>query len=162
MQLSDDVIARLGYLVLGTRLKRLAEQLQSGVAEMLVELGSPLQPGQLPLLVAIDQGDGLTIAQLVQAIGTSQPAVSRTLAALQREGLVSLEADADDARVRRPVLTASARHLLDAVRSRLFPAVAGAAEQLCDGLGVLETLATLEQRNREQPFAQRIRAADAG
>lgn len=161
MELDQDVISRLGFLVLGTRLKRLAEQLQSGVAEMFVELGSPLQPGQLPLLVAIDQGDGLTVAQLVQAVGTSQPAVSRTLAALQRGGLVALQADRDDARVRRPVLTAQARQLLDGVRARLFPAVAGAAQQLCDGLGVLETLATLEQRNRDQPFAQRIRATMA-
>lgn len=154
----DDVIARLGYLVLGTRLKRLGDQLQAGVAEMLTESGSPLQAGQLPLLVAIEEGESLTVAELVQALGVSQPAVSRTLRALQRSGLVALEGDADDARVRRPLLTAKAHRLLDDVRASLFPRVAAAAGQLCEGVGMLDALAEIEQRNRALPFAERIRA----
>lgn len=158
---NDDVIARLGHLVLGTRLKRLGEQLQAGVAELLAETGSPLQPGQLPLLVAIDEGEGLTVAGLVQALGVSQPAVSRTLGALQRSGLVELEGDRGDARIRRPLLTAKARRLLDGVRASLFPRVAAAADQLCEGIGLLDSLGEIEARNRAVPFAQRIRKAAA-
>lgn len=157
--MDNDVIARLGSMVLGTRLKRLAEQLQAGVAEMLAELQSPLQPGQLPLLVAIDEAERPTIQDLVVALGISQPAVSRTLGGLHRSGLVRLEDDADDARVRRPVLTAKAQALLESLRVSLFPAVAAAATDLCEGTGLLDTLATLEARNRALPFAQRIRQA---
>lgn len=161
MELASDVVARLGYLMLGTRLKRLAEQLQAGVAEVLAESGSPLQPGQLPLLVAIDEGRGLTVAGLVQALGASQPAVSRTLGALQRAGLVALEADAGDARIRRPVLTANARQRLDEIRGLLFPQVAAAAAQMCESVGLLDALAAVETRNRALPFAERIRTIAA-
>jgi DNA-binding MarR family transcriptional regulator len=157
--MESDVIARLGSMVLGTRLKRLAEQLQAGVAEVLAEHQSPLQPGQLPLLVAIDEGGRPTVQELVVALGISQPAVSRTLGGLQRAGMVLVEDDADDARVRRPVLTAKARELLGKLRASLFPAVAAAAAELCEGTGLLDTLATLEARNRALPFAQRIREA---
>jgi DNA-binding MarR family transcriptional regulator len=154
---TSDLIAELGYLVLGTRLKRLAEQLQAGVAEVLVEIGSPLQPGGLPLMVAIEQGGGLTVAQLVEALGATQPAVSRSLAALQRSGLVELVGDAKDARIRRPSLTSKARRQLERVRTMLFPRVDAAAEQLCEGLGLLDSLAAIESRNRDLPFAERIR-----
>ena len=157
--MNNDVIARLGAMVLGTRLKRLAEQLQAGVAEVLADLQSPLQPGQLPLLVAIDEGDRPTVQDLVAALGISQPAVSRTLGGLRRSGLVLLDDDGDDGRVRRPVLTAKARTLLDDLRAKLFPAIAAAATELCEGTGLLDTLATLEARNRALPFAQRIRGA---
>jgi len=56
MQLHPDALPRFGYMVLGTRLKRLAEQLQAGVAEV-------FQPGA-------------SLAQIVEFIRASikQPA----------------------------------------------------------------------------------------
>jgi DNA-binding MarR family transcriptional regulator len=160
MDIHRDIVADLGYLVLGTRLKRLAEQLQAGVSEVLAEIGVPVQPGQLTLLVALEKKEqGLTVAELVQAVGVSQPGVSRALGALQRSGFVELEGDADDARIRRPVLTPKAREMLDRIRASVFPSVSGAAEELCKGLDLLECLATMEERNRDLPFADRIRKA---
>ena len=159
MQLPSDAIAGLGYLALGTRLKRLAEQLQAGVAEVLGETGEAVQPGQLPLLVAIEEGGGLTVTQLVDAIAVSQPAISRMLEGLRRSGLVVMDADAEDARVRCARLTPNARHLLERLRVRSFPKVAAAAEQLCEGLDLLGKIAVIEQRNRELEFAERIRRA---
>jgi DNA-binding MarR family transcriptional regulator len=161
MQQPDDFIAGLGFLALGTRLKRLAEQLQTGVAEVLAEAGSPLQPGQLPLLMAIDEGGGLSIAGLVQAVGISQPSVSRAIRELERSRLVTLEADRRDGRIRRPVLTTQGRGLLDHVRTSLFPQIAAAAKQLCEGEAMLDSLAALEKRNRALPFAERIRRTAA-
>ena len=157
--MEKDVVAQLGHLALGTRLKRIAEQLQSGVAEILAEWGSPIPPGQLPLLVAIGEGNALTVAQLVDALGVSQPAVSRMLSALQRARLVTMEADPDDARVRRAMLTPLSKQLLEKIRSVIFPKVAAAAAELCDGLGMLDRLAEIEARNRQLAFAERIRRA---
>jgi DNA-binding MarR family transcriptional regulator len=161
MDMREDAVADLGYLALGTRLKRLAEQLQAGVAEVLVERGEAVQPGQLPLLVAVAGSDGLTIAQLVKAIGVSQPAISRMLGSLERDNLVRFETDPDDARVRRVSLTPRSRRLLDGLRTTIFPSVAAAAAELCVGLDLLTRLSTIEARNRELSFADRIRKAVA-
>jgi DNA-binding MarR family transcriptional regulator len=152
-----DVIADLGYLALGTRLKRLADQLQAGVGEVLAESGDTIQPGQLPLLVVVGDEDGLTIAELVKALGVSQPAISRMLAGLQRGGFVTMIQDKQDARIRRVSLTEKSRVLLGQTQATLFPKVATAAEQLCEGLDLLHTLETVEQRLRECAFADRIR-----
>lgn len=154
-----DVVADLGYLALGTRLKRLAEQLQAGVAEVLTEGGATIQPGQLPLLVALRERDGASIAEIVRAIGVSQPAISRMVGALQKSGLVQIAVDDTDSRSRRVRLTAKSRGLLDALDSKFFPKVAAAAADLCSETDLLDCLATAEVRNREMPFAQRIRSA---
>lgn len=159
MRTLGDTIAEAGYLALGTRLKRLAEQLQAGVAEILAEQKCNVAPGQLPLLASLDRRDGLTIAQLVQALGVSQPAVSRMAGALERGGLIVFESDLGDARLRRARLTQKSRTLLNALRTSLFPSVAAAAEELCQGLGLLESVSVIERRNRQLSFANRIRKA---
>jgi DNA-binding MarR family transcriptional regulator len=156
----DDAVARLGYLALGTRLKRLGDQLQMGVAEAIARLGGAIQPAQMVLLVTIDADDGPTIANLVQSIGVSQPAISRSLGALQKAGFVNLTIDDGDGRMRRVRLTDKGRRILAEIHQQLFPKVAIAAEQLCDGLDLLDRLGIAERRLREQPFGKRIE--DAG
>jgi DNA-binding MarR family transcriptional regulator len=154
----EDAVVRLGYLALGTRLKRLGEQLQAGVAQVIAGCGFAVQAAQMPLLVAIDEGGGkLTVAQLVEAIGTSQPAISRSLGALEEAGLIAFQGDSADGRVRRPCLTSSGRTLLDRLRNELFPNVAAAAEALCADVALLADLSVIETRLRERTFATRIR-----
>ena len=156
--MENDAVARFGYLALGTRLKRLGEQLQAGVAEVVVESGLGVQVAEMPLLVAVDEGGGrLTVADLVMAIGTSQPAVSRSLGNLERKGLVAFDADEADGRIRRPRVTEHGTAQLATMREHLFPRVAAAAERLCEGLDLLNQLATIEQRLRACSFAARIR-----
>ena len=160
-QPSRDVVARLGHLALGTRFKRLGEQLQAGVAEAIGSLGGTLQPAQLVLLAELRERDGLTVAELVDALGISQPAVSRSLGALQKAGIVTLTTDSEDGRVRRVSLTNQGRHALRDIHDRLFPRVAAAAEQLCEGLDLLDRLAAVEGRLRDRSFARRIEEAKA-
>src|SRR5512139_1445014 len=117
----DDAVARLGYLALGTRLKRLGDQLQMGVAEAIARLGGAIQPAQMVLLVTIDADDGPTIANLVQSIGVSQPAISRSLGALQKAGFVNLTIDDGDGRMRRVRLTDKGRRILAEIHQQLFP-----------------------------------------
>ena len=113
MHKSNDVVADLGYLTLGTRLKRLAEYLQAGVAETLSNRGYDVQPGQLPVLMAIAESDGPSVAELVIALGLSQPGISRTLATLKQAGLVNIRADKNDGRARRAYVTPMSAALME-------------------------------------------------
>ena len=159
MYKSPDLIARLGYLAIGTRLKRLAEQLQAGVSGTLAIGGYEVQPGQLPVLMAIADTEGPSVADLVVALGITQPGISRTLAALNRAGLVRIQADKKDARTRRAYLTSKSVALMDELWADVFGKVEAAASELCEGLGFLDMLGIIEQRNRELPFGQRIQRA---
>jgi DNA-binding MarR family transcriptional regulator len=83
-----DVLAEFGPVFLGSRLKRLAERMQTDAAAIIRAAGLPIQPGQFPLLAALDRLGPLSVGHAVEALGVSQPAVTRNLAGLVTLGLV--------------------------------------------------------------------------
>lgn len=159
---SSDLITRLGYLCLGSRLKRLGERLQSGVAQLLVARGHVVQPAQLPLLWALQEAGPLAIGALSERVGISQPGVSRAIAALEVEGLV-IRADAGrDKRQRCYALTETSEVLMAELSAHLFPAVDAAVTQLCatDEVDLLKQLASIEHGLAAEPLEARIIRAE--
>src|SRR5215470_11230440 len=99
-----DVLADLGLLALGSRLKRLAERMQADAGELLQRQGFPIQPSHFPLLAALDRYGPLTVSEAVEALGVSQPAVTRSLAGVVELGLVETRAAETDRRVKQIAL----------------------------------------------------------
>lgn len=159
---SPDLIQRLGYVALGTRLKRIGEALQAGVADAFAAQGVAVQPGQVAILVALSSAD-LTVGELVVELGLSQPGISRSLGALTRQGLLTLDSHDHDRRVRVARLTGDGRALIQRIRTTLFGPVEAAAEQLCAGLDgpLLDQLEAIDDRLSAQSFAGRIEGASA-
>jgi len=154
---STDLIAGLGHLALGTRLKRIGEALQAGVGEVLSAHRIAVQPAHIPILVALRQSGGMTVGELAVLLGQSQPGISRSLRDVADRGLVRLS-PGRDRRVRTARLTAGGQSLMEEIETVLFPRVRAAAEALCAGLdgGLLKQLGELDHRLARQPFAQRI------
>ena len=76
-----DVMQDYGAVFLGSRLKRLGERMQAGAAKVITDAGLSVQPSQMPLLAALDR-QAMTIGQLAQAVGVSQPGVTRAVGQL--------------------------------------------------------------------------------
>lgn len=135
-----DVVAAMGPAFLGSRLKRLGEWLQADAAAIIAEMGLPIVPAQVPVLTALRAGP-LTIGQIAAAIGSSQPGVSRTVAQLQKLGLVE-SARGNDQRERRVGLSASGNAAMIILARDVWPRVgAAAAELYADASGPLLTQA---------------------
>lgn len=130
MSVDADMLRNLGYLALGSRLKRLAERLQTDAAKAHARMGYPMKPAQFPLLAALDTRGPLTVTEAVDALGVSQPAVTRTLGSLIALDLVETERDANDSRVKRIRLTAEGEMLLLRMKLELWPAIDQAAASL--------------------------------
>lgn len=154
-----DIITALGHLCLGSRLKRLGERMQSGVAPVLAELGHRVQPAQLPILMALQQEGAMTIGLLGQRVGISQPGVSRAIAALEIEGLVRASPAGRDRRQRSIELSTAGAAMMDQLRARLFPAVERAVGQLCADASAafLGEIDDIEHGLGREPLDQRIR-----
>jgi DNA-binding MarR family transcriptional regulator/GNAT superfamily N-acetyltransferase len=90
----NDVIAEHGVVYLGSRLKRLGERMQAGAVKVAAGAGLAVQPAHMPLLSALDQ-QPMTIGQLAQAVGISQPGVTRSIGQLTDLGLVQSQPGAD-------------------------------------------------------------------
>jgi len=89
-----DVVADLGEAFLGSRLKRLAERMQGGATRFVNSLGLNVQPTHMGLLAALDRSP-MTVGQLVEAVGTTQPGVTRGVGQLISMGLVESESLTD-------------------------------------------------------------------
>lgn len=159
-----DILRDLGYLALGSRLKRLAERLQADAAKAHAQMGYPMKPAQFPLLAALEAHGPLTVTEAVEATGVSQPAVTRTLGSLIALDIVETERDAADSRLKRIRLTAEGETLLRRMRRELWPRIDAAAAALAEGPpgDLLELITRVEDAMAEQSLEARIAAADPG
>ncbi|MBO9671733.1 MAG: GNAT family N-acetyltransferase [Sphingobium sp.] len=156
-----DIITALGHLCLGSRLKRLGERLQAGVSTVLGERGYDVQPAQLPLLWALREGGPMTIGQIGERVGVSQPGVSRAIAALEAQGLVCFALERRDKRQRHIAMADKGNALMDELDRTLFPAVEAAVERLCTAAGgdMLGQIGRIEQGLEQDPLDRRIARA---
>src|SRR5215470_14509293 len=119
----DDVVKELGYLTLGTRLKRLGERLQSQTQVLLEMAGTDLPASHFPVLAALERLGPLSVGDLTEAVGTSQPGVTRLLDKLEADGWVKSAQLAGDKRVRTIELSKTGRQLIAKSKRAAWPII---------------------------------------
>jgi DNA-binding MarR family transcriptional regulator/N-acetylglutamate synthase-like GNAT family acetyltransferase len=153
----NDVVALEGAVMLGSRLKRLAERLQAGAERIAVECGLPTQPSQMPLLTALYRQGPMTVSEAVQVLGISQPAVTRNLSRLVEIGLVETSRDARDQRSKALSLTRTGRDAMELAITVLWPRLRAAVGEICDVPALLDLIGTAERALADWPLEQRPR-----
>ena len=153
-----DILKELGPLFLGSRLKRLAERMQVGAARAAIDVGLPVLPAHAPLLAALDRG-ALTVGQVVEAVGTSQPGITRTAGQLIDMGLVQSTSGADQ-RQRTLSLTPAGEAVMARSKLLLWPRIDKAVREICDGLSgpLLDQIAAIETALAAKPLNVRVAA----
>lgn len=154
-----DVIAEGAETFLGSRLKRLAERMQGGAARFVGDQGLAVQPAHMGLLAALDR-KAMTVGQLVDAVGTSQPNVTRAIGQLIEMGLVEAKRGADQ-RQKRLRLSAQGAAAMARIKLQIWPRLEQAVKGITDGLsgGFLDQIAAIETALAEKPLE--ARAAEA-
>jgi len=158
--MSVDVIAEGAETFLGSRLKRLAERMQGGASRFSGSLGIEAQPTHMGLLAALDRA-AMTVGQLVDAVGASQPGVTRGVGQLIAMGLVE-SVPRVDRREKMLRLTPAGEAMMVRVKLTLWPQLEQAVKSIIGGLegGFLEQIAAIERALDEKPLE--LRAAEAG
>lgn len=156
----DDIIAHYGPLFLGSRLKRLAERLQGDCARVFTAAGHDVQPSQFPVLAALDLHGPMTVNRIAEALGLSQPAVTRTITAMVRQDLVETTNDGPDRRHKYVRMSAKGRALMTVSKAQLWPAVTGAVAAMTDQISgsFLEQITQLEEKLEQQGLQARVAA----
>lgn len=141
-----DVTRELGYLPLGSRLKRVGERLQAETARFMQRNGIDLPQAVWPLLTTLDQDGPLAVGDLAAALGVSQPGVTRSIRQLQAAGLVRVVPDSGDQRRKPVAITEKGAETLDTVRREYWPHVEAAVRELCVGIDgpILQQLDRIE------------------
>ena len=159
----EDVVRSLGYLCLGSRLKRIGEQLQADAQHLLDGLEVPLQSSQYPLLAALDRLGPLAVGELAQSLGLTQPGVTRSVSLLGELGLVEAVQSDGDQRRKMVSLTGKGQRLVDVAKRDVWPRIESAVADLCRDLSgpLLDQLAAIEDGLAAAPLDRRVKKAVA-
>jgi DNA-binding MarR family transcriptional regulator len=158
--LVEDVVRSLGYLCLGTRLRRIGEQLQSHTQQIMEDAGVAIQAAQYPLLAAVDRLGPLSIGDMAAAVGITQPGATRAAGLLVKAGYLEVQRVRGDQRVKLMALTAKGKSLVALSKRDVWPLIERAVADVCRGLSgpLLDQLGALETGLNERPLHQRLRA----
>lgn len=157
-----DVVAQMGPAFLGSRLKRLGERMQAGAATVIAEAGLPLQPGHMAILASLRTGP-MTVGQLAETCGTSQPGITRTLGQLRGLGMVT-DSPGEDQRSRAVALSPAGEDAVRVIAREVWPRVGMAAQQVLSQLDgdFLLQLSKIEAALAEATIAERAAAQVPG
>jgi DNA-binding MarR family transcriptional regulator len=141
---SDDALQALGLTALGSRFKRLGERLQAEAQVILSRVEPAIASGQHPMLHTIDRFGPLTIGELAERLGVTQPGVTRALGQLGEAGLIQIATSPDDGRRKLASLTADGARFVSQAKREAWPVVEQAVADLCAGFAP-ELLAYLQK-----------------
>ena len=160
--MARDILADLGYLALGSRLKRLADRFVTDAAAIHEESGYGIQQSHFGLLAAIDRYGPLTVMEAAKTLGVSQPGITRTLSALVDADILQTVTSETDGRQKAMHLTEKGQRILLKLKTELWPRVEAAAREICQATpkDVLETITELEEALSECSLLQRVRDRD--
>ena len=107
-----DVIAQIGELALGSRLKRISDQMMQDGVGIYAAAGIEFNPYWFTAFYALSQREKMTIMELAQVLGVSHPAVIKVAKALEKAGYLDSFKDQEDLRKRWLRLSEKGRILL--------------------------------------------------
>lgn len=153
----QDIVRDYGYLTLGTRLRRLGEMIQANTQIIMHEHGMTLPAAQYPFLAALARNGPLTVGELAETIGISQPGATRTLGQLAEAGLIDIAVIDGDQRRKHLTLTKAGDDLVSHATASVWPRVEAAVRDLCAELEgpLLNQLAAIEDGLKQQPLSKR-------
>lgn len=137
-----DFIKDLGLLALGSRLRRLSDRLMASVQEIYGHSGLDFEPRWFPVFRLVAERGPMTVGECAGQLGLTHAAVSQTVRAMVKRGVMVTRRDAADERRRMLSLTAEGRSLLPRLREIWFDIEAGVRDAV--KLGGVDILAALE------------------
>jgi MarR family transcriptional regulator, organic hydroperoxide resistance regulator len=146
---------------LGTQLRHLIELLDGAVEAAYVEADLPdYRPRYTPVMRVLSTRRQVTIGEIAELAGITQPAATQTVALMQKKGLLLVEPGLQDARQRIVSLSDKGQALLPRIQA-CWRATKMAADSLDAELDMplSQCLAQAIDVLARRPFGERIRSA---
>ncbi|MBO9707177.1 MAG: MarR family transcriptional regulator/GNAT family N-acetyltransferase [Caulobacter sp.] len=158
--MTTDTLADLGATFLGSRMKRLAERLQTDAAAILQSMDLPIQPAQQQFLAVLRREGPQTVGAIAQHLRISQPTTTRAVQALIDLGFIEAAREERDQRQKIMSLSAEGQTLMDRLECDLWPRVEAAAVELCGGRHavILKEIAMIEAEFDRRSLFDRVTA----
>jgi DNA-binding MarR family transcriptional regulator len=149
----------LGYLVLGSRLRRLSESFLAEINRAYQNEGIDFDASWFPVFYLLSKNDSLSIKELSEQTEVSHPAASQLITNLKNKGLVTSATCTDDGRRQLVQLTDNGRELLASILP-IWDAILLAMDELLESepacRQLLPSISALENTFKSANLAERI------
>ncbi|KAA2241952.1 MarR family transcriptional regulator [Chitinophaga agrisoli] len=149
----------LGFLVFGSRLRRLSEYFLMEVNKVYEQAGIPFEASWFPVFYVLSQQQPVPLIDIADKLEVSHSAVSQLVTGLRKKDLVNTAPCPDDGRRQLVMLTKKGEELLQQVQP-IWVAITAAMTGVADGhkqsRQLLEGIAQVEQAVQRIPLSARI------
>ncbi|MBW8683942.1 MarR family winged helix-turn-helix transcriptional regulator [Chitinophaga rhizophila] len=154
--------ASLGYLVFGSRLRRLSEYFLMEVNKVYEQAGIAFDASWFPVFYILSKQQNIPLIDIAEQLEVSHSAVSQLVTNLKKKGLVRTAPCPDDGRRQLVMLSKKGEELLHQVQP-IWEAISTAMEELTkehkQSSLVLEAIRQIESAAQATPLSARIKAS---
>ncbi|MFT4152431.1 MarR family winged helix-turn-helix transcriptional regulator [Parafilimonas sp.] len=157
-----DFYQNLGFLVFGSRLKRLGSTFINDVNRIYKNHKIPFDASWFPVFFILSEKEEISIKEISDSLKVSHSAISQLVSGLQQKGLIKSVTSKTDARHKNITLTAKGKKLLEKIKP-VWAALETAMNELADESGssskkILKALTGIETGLSRKGFFERIEA----
>ncbi|MDN5213069.1 bifunctional helix-turn-helix transcriptional regulator/GNAT family N-acetyltransferase [Fulvivirgaceae bacterium BMA12] len=124
-----DFYEEIGKLALGSRLRRLSENILSEAKDIYSDYGIDLEPRWFPIFYLLSHEDSLAVTDIAARISHTHASVSQMIKEMKNRGLIVTEKDQFDGRKSMISLSAAGKDKIGQM-NQLYPDVTRAVENL--------------------------------
>lgn len=154
-----DFYQSLGYLVLGSRMRRISEYFLAEVNKVYQDQQIAFEASWFPLFYILSEEKELSIREISNRIQVSHSAVSQLITNLRKKGLVASREAEEDGRVQLVKLTMHGVDLLEKIKP-IWNSLQNSMEEIVNEgqntISILDNLATIEKKFSEENLSQRM------
>ena len=154
-----DFYQSLGYLIVGSRMRRLSEYLLGEINKVYQEEEMGFDASWFPLFYVLSQEQEVSIRELADRIQVSHSAVSQLVSNLKKRGLVRSSAAERDARKQLIRFTPEGIQILEKIRP-VWQSLTNVMEEMAGGnreiAGLLSSITALETEFAVESLSSRM------
>ena len=150
----------LGYLVFGSRLRRLSEYFLMEVNKVYEQQGIAFDASWFPVFYLLSQHQPVSLIEIADQLEISHSAVSQMITNLKKKGLVKSTPCKEDGRRQQVVFSKKGEEMLQQIQP-IWTAITAAMDELVSAhkqsQQVLAAIAQIEQSVQMKPLSERIK-----
>lgn len=150
----------LGYLVFGSRLRRLSEYFLMEVNKVYEQAGIPFDASWFPVFYLLSKQQPVPMIDIADQLEISHSAVSQMVTNLKKKGLLKTTPCKEDGRRQLVAFSKKGEELLQQIQP-VWEAITTAMETLVtenkQSQQILTAIAQIEQSVQQKPLSERIR-----
>ena len=152
-----DIFNQLGELALGSRLKRLSDQIMRHGARIYQANDIDFEPKWFPVFYSLSRKAPLRVTEMAQELGVSHAAISQVVRELLQKKLIKAVKDPDDGRKRLLSLSDKGLQLLPRLEE-IWNDIAVAFHEMINAhqSNIIDSIREVEQSFNESPLDQRV------